>query len=338
MKKRSDSSILSTIRISNVLRIVFGLGIMFLVGMLLMEIHSQTYVWQSTVLSDILFPSSRTKCMFNGKDLNDHSHLSNAPGLDKKWKIALLMVYDNQEGTWDPRLMARIVENRRKYCKLHGYDLIDGSKDIDKNRPTAWSKLKATLKYLPHYDYIFYVDMDVVILDIDRPVSIYINSTKDFVMTGDWNGPNTGVWLARNSNWTQWFISTAWDQKQFVQKKSPQGIPYPFEYEQRAFHYMLNTKVWRDRGLPTLDRKDIPAQFLPTPETSLLDHFEFLPQCAFNSYSIHPLNFRASRDVSQYQPGDFLIHFAGKKGQIKVDLIEHFLEASVIHQQHRLLK
>ena len=35
-----------------------------------------------------------------------------------------------------------------------------------------------------------------------------------------------------------------------LHEASRQGIPYPFEYEQRSFHYLLQTQVWRTRGLP----------------------------------------------------------------------------------------
>jgi hypothetical protein len=35
-------------------------------------------------------------------------------------------------------------------------------------------------------------------------------------------------------------------------------------------------------------------------------------------------------DTSRYTDGDFLIHFAGKKGETKIDLIKHYLKLSKI--------
>jgi hypothetical protein len=37
--------------------------------------------------------------------------------------------------------------------------------------------------------------------------------------------------------------------------------------------------------------------------------------------------------VSQYVPGDFVIHFAGKKGKKKLHLLEHYL--SIAEKQYK---
>jgi len=52
---------------------------------------------------------------------------------------------------------------------------------------------------------------------------------------------------------------------------------------------------------------------------------QFFPQCAFNAYSLHPWDYRGDREQAQYVPGDFLVHFAGKKGMKKVHLMQHYL-------------
>jgi hypothetical protein len=86
-------------------------------------------------------------------------------------------------------------------------------------------------------------------------------------------------------------------------------------------------------------------------------HIEYVPQCAFNSYSMHPMDLRGGREstqvsilsnqkfsflfyfcftasahlfffLAQYVDGDFIIHFAGKKGSIKFNMVEHYLSKS----------
>ena len=54
-------------------------------------------------------------------------------------------------------------------------------------------------------------------------------------------------------SFSHWFLRTAWSQVQLLKKTSLKGITHPFEYEQRAFHYLLDTEVWRDRGLERYD-------------------------------------------------------------------------------------
>ena len=57
-------------------------------------------------------------------------------------------------------------------------------------------------------------------------------------------------------------------------------------------------------------------------------HIFIFPQCAFNSYSLHPLQWRGDREKSQYVERDFIIHFAGKKGDLKLGLIKYYLSQS----------
>ena len=192
--------------------------------------------------------------------------------------------------------------------------------------------------------------MDAVIMNMDMRVEDFIRVSKesvnpqiaeqDFIMTGDWNGPNTGIWIAKVSPFTKWFFKTAWDVGEYLASHdtSPEGIFYPFEYEQRVFHYLLNTEVWQDRKLPPYQPKptvsategennNSDANKIYTSE-EIRTHFAFLPQCSFNSYSIHPFFWKGNlnKEKSQYIKGDFLIHFAGKKGTMKQNIIKHYLD------------
>src|SRR5690606_2547652 len=104
-----------------------------------------------------------------------------------------------------------------------------------------------------------------------------LDRSKDFIMTEDWNGPNTGAWIAKRSNFTHWFLQKAWNSTQFIPRASKEGIPFPFEYEQRAVHYLLQTDIWRQRGLESYPDA-----------VNVRKHFQFLPQCAMNSYILYP--------------------------------------------------
>lgn len=291
-------------------------GIIFLallsLWMFISHVHTETYVWQCTRLSNKYRPVKRSSCM----TLPPYN-----PKVPKKYKIALLLIYDNTDGTWDKGLMDRVIQNRQIYCQKHGYELIMANNMIDKSRPAAWSKLLAMKYYLSNedFDYIIYIDMDAIIMNdtirIDQFVNLS-NNSYDLIMSEDWSGLNTGIWIARKSRWTIWFLETAWNQKQLVQKTSTRGISYPFEYEQRAFHYLLNTKKWSDRNLP-IYKGNI---------TEIRSHLFYLPQCALNSYILHPLDNRGDHENARYVDGDFIVHFAGKKGKNKMDLMDYYLK------------
>lgn len=187
--------------------------------------------------------------------------------------------------------------------------------------------------------------MDAVIMQPGVTLSGLISSANshsacgssdscDLILTQDWNGPNTGAMLIRNSPFSISFLRLAWDLgKQFVPKTTDRGVALPFEYEQRVFHYLLDTKVWRDRpGLPryrpaAIDASTDVEMVARMTSQDIGARFAYLPQCAMNSYSIHPLDLftRADPKVSQYAEGDFVIHFAGKKGQVKEDMLSYYL-------------
>lgn len=333
------------------LSLVFSLGLCWLI---LSEIHTYTYVWQSTTFASWIRPVRRHTCVL------PESGIDKVEGKGKKYRIGVVVLYldspnhsedassflgslvqasqTSHDSSWNGRLMSKVINNRLEYCNRHGYELINANEIIDHSRPAAWSKLKAVEKALRsgRFDYVMYIDMDAIIMNLDIPIEAFISAGNsgmrdkendesshqehppyDLIMTGDWNGPNTGVWLIRNSEWSLWFLTTLWDQTHLLNEKSPDGIAYPFEYEQRAFHFLMNTKVWQKRQLPTY-RGD---------SQKICDHISMvLPQCSFNSYSLHPLDYRGDREKAQYVPGDFIIHFAGKKGRKKEALMSHYLD------------
>eukprot|EP01040_Poterioochromonas_malhamensis_P004864 gene4864-5218_t len=289
---------------------------LYLLYSLFQILYAETYVWQVMDLGNMIQPVARKTCSLpaipNTKSLSLPS---------KNKKIAFLMIYDNADGNWNKELMQRVIKNREKYCNLYGFELINGNDQLDHSRPPAWSKLKAMDHYLYKYDYLIYIDMDVIIMNFDRDyINDYIElgTKKDFIMTEDWSGVNTGVWIAKNTPFTHWFLQTAWNQTQLIPRLSPVGIPYPFEYEQRSFHFLLQTKVWQQRHLQVYrgDYKE------------LRDHFLILPQCSMNSYIMYPYYWKGDREVSHYVQGDFLVHFAGKKGKVKTNLMNYFLDVA----------
>lgn len=315
------------------LRMLISFFALYLLYVLFLWIDQKTYVWQSTTMGQLLRPPRRKSC-----DLSQASPVFNltahrlAQSTTHKYKVGLLMVYDDTgDGAWNEKLMKKVIANRKTYCQLQGCEVVLANDVLDSSRPPAWSKIRGAQKYLQSFEYLFYVDMDVVLMNMDisvhRIIASFASNNTDFIMTGDWNGPNTGVWLLRNSPWSVWFLQTAWEQgASFLGKTASNGRALPFEYEQRVFHYLLNSQVWRDRKLPPYGGDS----------QSIRSHFTFLPQCAFNSYSVHSFYWKGDRESSQYVDGDFLIHFAGKKGQKKIDLMNHYLALATQQRERKV--
>lgn len=291
-----------------------------------MWFDDQTFLWQYTTMGEWLRPVQRQDCSVS---TSHHALLPDRSLGEAKEKknprIGMVVIYGQFgktiEKSFSEEIMAPILRNREEYCRRHNYTLINAKDLVDHSRPVSWSKLLAMNHQFSTglYDYLFYIDMDIVIMNYDIPLEKFIEMDEyqhDIILTEDRSGPNFGVWLAKNTPWTTWFLQTVWNQSQLVPPTTPDGKKYPFNFEQRGVHYLLDTPIWRKRDLPKY----------PGNSTEIRGHFAFLPQCAFNSYSVHPFDLRGSRELSQYVPGDFLIHFAGKKGERRAQLMNYYLD------------
>lgn len=135
-----------------------------------------------------------------------------------------------------------------------------------------------------------------------------------------------------------------------LHETSSKGIKYPFEYEQRAIHYIFQTEKWKERNLPKYkpyhnfieknNRNDIineegvgykqMNEF--DLENKLWENIDILEQCKINSYFLYPHLYEAilgkSSEVykqAQWIHGDFVVHMAGHKGNNKRDLFDYCL-------------
>eukprot|EP00613_Pedinella_sp_CCMP2098_P041141 CAMPEP_0171801136 /NCGR_PEP_ID=MMETSP0991-20121206/72086_1 /TAXON_ID=483369 /ORGANISM="non described non described, Strain CCMP2098" /LENGTH=306 /DNA_ID=CAMNT_0012412761 /DNA_START=324 /DNA_END=1241 /DNA_ORIENTATION=- len=244
------------------------------------------------------------------------------------------MIFDEIMRTSEMTRMS--VHNKQRYAARHNYELITaGAGEIDPSRPPAWSKLLALRRHLPRFDYLLFVDVDTLVMNPDITLDELVargGSNSDLIFTEDWNGVNSGVFMVRNSTWTHWFLDEAWgppgseQEYMALHEKSQHGLKYPFEYEQRSLHYLLQTRVWTGRGLPRFIPSRHPPALLgpqtalqqnarqrvitdtPIVDTSsvaptnfsgaarsgiaehgdLWSHVTLLPQCALNSYMLYP--------------------------------------------------
>jgi len=243
--------------------------------------------------------------------------------------IGVMIIYessDKRARSWSDEVMESLIKNRQSYCDRHGYTLINANNLVNYSRPASWSKLVALQYHFKenNFDYIFYLDMDGIIMNQELKLETIIDATErkyDFIVTSDQYGFNVGTFIAKNTPWTLSFLQLTWQQDWLVPDnyvgKQASDSKLPFG-EQRAIHYLTNSEQWIASELPTYtgDWKEIRS------------HFFFAPPCAFNSYVLHPFDFSRPREQFHYVPRDFLIHFDVVEGQtmaLQNQLVKHFL-------------
>lgn len=193
--------------------------------------------------------------------------------------------------------------NRINYCLKHGYDFIEFSfQKIPDARTPHWGRVLAIKKYLNQYDWLFYLDTDIIICNFKIKIEDFIDDNYDLIV-----GPNpieeghlsTSGMLFRNTDWSMSFLDKWFEQKYFIDKPyipnnehfylSTGGDGGGKFYEQSAFHYLYDQE--------TEDRKKI----------------KVVPRRLFNSL------------IYTWSFGDFLIHFPGPDKNLKLWGLKHYL-------------
>lgn len=202
------------------------------------------------------------------------------------------------------------LNTKRAYVQKHGYDLHIGGKEIwDRTRPIPWSKLIYILKFIDDYDYLFWSDADVIITNpefsIRDTIVPLLPPGKDLLWTRDVVGNlNSGNMLLRGkSPWLKDFINRTYAQADLI-------------------HH-----IWWENAAMIRLFQNIPADTAKI--ETLTNH------TIFNTYVFGPENKADDPKARLFQPGDFLIHFAGVSDQWNIyrmmKYMDHCLKTRTPH-------
>ncbi|KAG0003814.1 hypothetical protein BGZ80_002166 [Entomortierella chlamydospora] len=174
------------------------------------------------------------------------------------------------------------AENKRTYAIKHGYDFVaraaEFAQEEHRGRKLVWGKIGAIQKVLPHYEWLFWMDMDALVADLDKDVRDIIREAED---KKENNGEeislivvrpvrdrmlNAGVMLIKNTDWSRRFFNEVQTKVDWYRKSS---------YEQAAIWGVMTDPKWSS-GVYFYDGNDHVMNTFP----------------------------------KQYQEGDFIVHFA----------------------------
>jgi hypothetical protein len=178
--------------------------------------------------------------------------------------------------------LSKALNSKKRYCEKRGYEYILGDEKFwDREKPIPWSKIPFLLDVLKNTndgEFIFMSDADVYItnmdFDIEKSIVPLLPENKDLLMTIDSCGHiNDGNILIRNSEWSRDFWKRVYEQTDLL---------YHPWWENAAVIKLLE-----------LNKDD-------------LEKTEITNNCRlFNAY------IQGLQGMPLWQPGDFLVHFAG---------------------------
>ncbi|KAG0043590.1 hypothetical protein BGZ83_011255, partial [Gryganskiella cystojenkinii] len=174
------------------------------------------------------------------------------------------------------------AENKRIYAARHGYDFVaraaEFAQEEYRGRRLVWGKIGAMQKVLPHYEWLFWMDMDAVVADLDKDLRTILDFAEEnkredqdeislvVVRPVRDSKLNAGVMLIKNTDWSRRFLSEVQTRSEWFMKSS---------YEQAAIWDVMMEPKWAS-GVYLYDKNDHVMNTFP----------------------------------KQYIEGDFVIHFA----------------------------
>ncbi|CAG8805689.1 14272_t:CDS:2, partial [Dentiscutata erythropus] len=125
-----------------------------------------------------------------------------------------------------------ITDNKRRYAKKHGYSFVARSEEYTqqrfKKRKYVWGKIDVIEKVLPHYDWVFWMDMDAVIANHDIKIEQLFEKFEKMIGKEKFNEisfviarpkydsmVSAGVFLIKNSEWSRKFLREAQKQRKY---------------------------------------------------------------------------------------------------------------------------
>lgn len=202
-------------------------------------------------------------------------------------KIAVLSVWDKNTA----ELAEIVAPNKREYCLRHGYDYVAITSGFDHDRTTHWSKIKSAASILKNYQWVFYSDIDSLIMNQNIKLESFIDFNYEFIISYDRFGINSGQWLIRRGPWAFNFLNSVYSQTQFIGQ--------PCEEQNALIHVlmMLGENIKRTK---------------------------LVCQKAFNSYLYE--NYDWKWEPGQYTTGDFMLHLPGMSNEQRIPILKEYIE------------
>ncbi|CAG8829120.1 5240_t:CDS:2, partial [Gigaspora margarita] len=167
-----------------------------------------------------------------------------------------------------------ITENKRRYAKKHGYSFVARSEEYTqqrfKKRKDVWGKIDVIEKVLPHYDWVFWMDMDAVIANHDITIEQLFENFEKMIGKEKFNEisfviarpkydsmVSAGVFLIKNSEWSRKFLRETQKQRRYYNY----GLR-----EQLAMAVLMRREEYKngvnDRTFNTYPDRYIPGDFV----------------------------------------------------------------------------
>lgn len=182
--------------------------------------------------------------------------------------------------------------NKEHFGRRHGYRVHIATESLDTTRQPAWSKVLLLARELENFDWVFWTDADSVVMNMSTRLESLIERSGDvdMILGSDVVAPfNTGQWLVRRCAWSQSFLDRVWNEP-----KEPTRCAPP--WDQGAVTRLLEKDPTARARVAVRPLRELNATIWRYyTSTGLGTNWE--------------RTYKRASHVSEYVPGDFIVHF-----------------------------
>ena len=134
-----------------------------------------------------------------------------------------------------------------KYCEKHNYPLITDETYVIEDRDYMWSKVPLLRRTLPNYDYVIWIDADIMIMNhetkLEHLIDLYLGNRQMMLAFDCGNQINTGFWVLRNSQYTKDILDIIQNIPEIAGNFHEQGVLTELYIKKNLFNLKKHTRI-----------------------------------------------------------------------------------------------
>ncbi|XP_047944960.1 putative glycosyltransferase 7 [Salvia hispanica] len=166
-------------------------------------------------------------------------------------------------------LLLRFFKNKVDYCRIHAHDIFYNNAHLHPKVRSVWVKLaalRAAMVAHPQVEWLFWLDSDAVITDMDFVIpferyegyNMVVDGWPDLLVNRSWVAVNAGSFFIRNCGWSMEFLdvwagmspkSPSYEKWGGVLRSTFKDKMFPEADEQSSLIYLIleGPKRWREK-------------------------------------------------------------------------------------------
>lgn len=222
-----------------------------------------------------------------------------------KSKIAIVTLFDD----YYKDIAEVSLDDKIKYAKKHKYNFIFFYEKIDPSRPAQWSKIKAIEYVLKDYDWVWWIDIDALIMNKNIKIESIIDENFDIILTENkYSFISNGSSFFKNTSFTKKFLKECYD---------------------------LNLDILKDIDIQTFDHEQKPMRKLIQSFPEYAKKIKLINERVCNSFwytnnkSVLESYPNWNVDDNIYKPGDFVVNFCGRDKDERIKIMKNFRDGLI---------